>query len=243
MEGKKVNLASLKSTHGSMKFMKHNGLIKKQVRDLLLQKDYTRLVDLCTKHKPFWRELKFSLYDIDKRIKWPAIEAVGKLMKHWWEQGDKERVREYIRNLFWSMNDESGGIGWSSPQAIAEIIVDIPELIDPYGNMMVAHSLEEPFFIKGGLWGIGRLGRQIIEAVDFFRDKVIAVFNSDDAETLGLAAWATGESGFKPALIFLEKLSVRTDPVCIYIEGDFKEKTLGEWAKEAIDKIEKMVKN
>jgi hypothetical protein len=217
--------------------------VKKQVRELLLQKDYTRLVDLCTKYKRFWMELKFSLYDIDETIKWPAIEAVGELMKHWWEQGDKAKVREYIRNLFWSMNDESGGIGWSSPQTIAEIIVDIPELIDPYGNMMVAHSLEEPFFVKGALWGIGKLGELIIEAVDFFRDKVLAAFNSDDAETLGLAAWSMGETGFKPALIFLRKLSIRTEPVCIYIEGEFEEKTLGEWAKEAIDKIEKMVEN
>jgi hypothetical protein len=217
--------------------------VRKQVRELLLQKDYNQLVDLCTKYKRFWMELKFSLYDIDETIKWPAIEAVGELMKHWWEQGDKAKVREYIRNLFWSMNDESGGIGWSSPQTIAEIIVDIPELIDPYGNMMVAHSLEEPFFVKGGLWGIGKLGELIIEAVDFFRDKVLAAFNSDDAETLGLAAWSMGETGFKPALIFLRKLSLRTEPVCIYIEGEFEGKTLGEWAKEAIDKIEKMVEN
>lgn len=217
--------------------------VKEQVRELLLQKDYTLLVDLCTKHKRFWMELKFSLYDIDERIKWPAIEAVGKLMKRWWEEGYEGKVREYVRNLFWLMNDESGGIGWSSPQAVSEIIVNIPELVDPYGNMMVAHSLEEPPLVKGGLWGIGRLGRRIIEAVDFFKDKVLGAFSSDDAETLGLAAWATGEAGFKPAVLFLEKLKVRREPVCIYIESGFYEKPLGEWAKEAIDKIEKMVEN
>ena len=241
MEGKKVNLASLKSTHGSMKFMKHNGLIKKQVRELLLQKDYTRLVDLCTKHRPFWRELKFSLYDIDKRIKWPAIEAVGKLMKHWWEQGDKERVREYIRNLFWSMTDESGGIGWSSPQTIAETIVNIPEILDPYGSMMIAYSIEEPPLMKGGLWGIGRLGKMIADALDFFQDKVPAVFQSADTETLGLAAWAMGEVGFKPALPFLEKILERKETVRIYVEGDFLEKPLGQWAEEAINKISRLI--
>lgn len=204
-----------------------------------MEKDYARLVDLCTKHRHFWMELKFSLYNIDKRIKWSAIEAVGELMKHWWEQGYKARVREYIRNLFWSMNDESGGIGWSSPQTVAEIIVSIPELIDPYGNMMVAHSLGEPFLVKGGLWGIGKLGRLITEAVDFFKDKVLATFNSDDAETLGLASWSMGETVFRPALIFLKKLNLRSEPVCIFIEGNFEEKTVGDWAKEAIDKIEK----
>lgn len=92
-------------------------------------------------------------------------------MQYWWQSRQHERVREFIRNLFWSMNDESGGIGWSSPQTIAEIIVNIPEILDPYGSMMIAHSIEEPPFVKGGLWGIGRLGKMIADAVDFFQDK------------------------------------------------------------------------
>lgn len=214
-------------------------LTKKQVKMLLLKRDFDLLIDFCEKDRHFWRELKFSLYDIDEMIRWPAIEAVGKLMKRWWEKGNEAKVREYIRNLFWSMNDESGGIGWSSPQTIAEIIINIPELIDPYGSMMVAHSLEEPPLVKGGLWGIGRLGKRITEVVEFFKEKVLQVFKIEDPETLGLASWAMGEADFKPALIFLQKLTERIEKASIYIEGDFIEKTLDEWAKEAISKIEK----
>src|SRR3972149_4182745 len=98
MERKKVNLASLK-------FMKHNGLVKKQVRELLLQKDYTRLVDLCTKHKPFWRELKFSLYDIDRRIKWPACQVPWIPIKQPEAVATTFMSTAAIRTLFWSMND------------------------------------------------------------------------------------------------------------------------------------------
>ncbi len=133
--------------------------------------------------------------------------------------------------------DESGGIGWSAPQTIAEIIVNIPELLDPYGSMMIAHAFEEPPLIKGGLWGIGRLGKLSTEAVEFFHDMVLAVFRSEDAETLGLAAWAVGEAGFKPALPFLEKLLERKEKVQIYIKGYFHEKPLGQWTREAISKI------
>ena len=211
--------------------------IKQRVRDLLEQKDYDRLLELCEKDRHFWKELRFSLYDIDERLRWAAIETVAKFMQRWWQAGEKEKVRDYIRNLFWSIMDESGGIGWSASQTIAEIIVNIPELLDPYGSMMIAHAFEEPPLIKGGLWGIGRMGKLSAEAITFFQDIVLEVFRSEDAETLGLAAWAMGEAGFKPALPFLEKLLERKEKVQIYIKGYFYEKPLGQWAKEAISKI------
>ncbi|MEW6416620.1 MAG: DVU0298 family protein [Nitrospirota bacterium] len=211
--------------------------IKQQVKDLLEKRDYDRLLDLCDKDRHFWKELRFCLYDINESIRWPAIEAVAKLMQRWWKSGQKDRVREYIRNLFWSITDESGGIGWSSPQTIAEIIAKIPELLDPYRSVMIAHAFEELPLIRSGLWGIGRLGKEITDAVDFFQGKVLAAFQSEDAETLGVAAWAMGEVGFRPALPLLKKLLERNEHVRIYIEGVFCEKPLGQWVKEAINKI------
>ncbi len=211
--------------------------IKTQVKNLLEQRDYERLLDLCEKDRHFWKELKFHLYDVDERLLWPAIEAVGRLMLQWWENGQQGKVREYIRNLFWSIKDEAGGIGWSAPHTIAEIIADIPELIDPYGSVMIAHAFEEPPLVKGGLWGIGRLGKKVADSVEFFQDRILSSFQIEDAETLGLAAWAIGEVGFKPALPFLEKLKERSEPVRIYIKGDFYEKPLEQWAEEAINKI------
>jgi hypothetical protein len=213
-------------------------LTKKQVEDLLRRRDHAVLVDLCEKDRRFWQEVRFRLYDIDERLRWSAIETAAKLMKRWWNSGREEKVRIYIRTLFWSMTDESGGIGWSSPQTIAEIIVNIPELIDPYGSMMIAHSIDEPPLIKGGLWGIGRLSKKITEAVKFFQDKVLAIFDTKDIEALGLLAWAMGEIGFEPAKPFLERLRMRPEPLRIYMNGDFCEKNLDQWVEEAITKIE-----
>lgn len=212
--------------------------VKQQVRDLLEEKDCKGLIELSEKHRQFWNELRFRLYDIDERLRWAAIECAAKFIQRLWKKGQKEKVRDYVRNLFWSLNDESGGIGWSAPQTIAEIIINIPELLEPYGSIMISHTLEEPFLIKGGLWGIGRLGKQIAESVEFFREKILAAFENDDPEILCLAAWAMGEVGFKQALPFLKKLSEGKERVRIYICGDCHEKSLGEWASEAIAKIE-----
>jgi hypothetical protein len=213
--------------------------IKHQIKDLLEKKNYDRIVELCEKDKHFCQELRFRLYDIDERIRWSAIESVGKFMKRLWETGQEEKVRVYIRTLFWSITDESGGIGWSSPQTIAQIIENIPGLIDPYGSMMIASTLEEPPLIKGGLWGIGLLGKKIADSVNFFKESILEVFKSDDAEILGLAAWALGEASFWPALPFLKELTGRKELMKIYIKGDFIEKPLGEWAREAIINIKK----
>ena len=214
-----------------------NKSVKQSVEDLLRKRDYALLLDLCDKDRSYWQAVRSHLYDLDERVRWAAVETVSKFMQRRWKSGKEEKVRQYIRTLFWSISDESGGIGWNAPQVIAEIVAHIPALIDPYGSMMIAYSIEEPPLIKGCLWGIGRLGKSIVETVDFFREKILAVFEMADAEILGLASWAMGEVGFYPAIPFLEKLSSRSEPVTIYICGDFIDKALGDWVREALRKI------
>ena len=138
------------------------------------------------------------------------------------------------------MNDESGGIGWNAPQTIAQIIIHIPQLLEPYGSMMVVHAFEEPPLVKGGLWGIGRLGERIKDPVSFFQNEIFSqVLKINEPETLGLFAWAMGKVSFKPALPYLKDLLQRTEEVAIYIDGKFYKKPLGKWASEAIKKIKR----
>jgi len=216
-------------------------IVKQQVRRLLNERDHKRLIELCEQDRRAWNELRFRLYDMDEKIRWSGIEAAAQFMKHLWQKGKTGKVREYMRNLFWSLNDESGGIGWSSPQTIAEMIVHMPELLDPFGSMMIAHTLDEPPLVKAGLWGIGRLGERVAESVEFFKDLVLRVFQNDDPETLSLAAWALGEVRYRTALPFLAIIKERKELARIYIDGEFHEKQLGQWAKEAIEKIERAV--
>ncbi len=213
-------------------------LVKQQVKVLLQQRDYGELLRLCQTDRRFWSTLRLYLYETDESLRWPAIEAVAELMKRWWHEGSRERVREYIRNLLWLLNDESGGIGWNAPQTIAETIVSIPQLLEPYGSIMIAYVLEGPTLLKSGLWAIGRLGKRIKEVATLFQDKLLAAFDSNDPETLGLAVWAMGEIDFAPALPFLAMLEDRKELVQVYIDGCFQEKPLGKWAKEATAKIE-----
>jgi hypothetical protein len=208
--------------------------IKQQVKALLTKKDYGEIVRLCHTDKRFWRSLRLFLYETDETLRWDAIETIASLMGKWWHEGKKEAVLEYIRNLLWLLNDESGGIGWGAPETIAETIILIPELLQPYGSMMMAHALEGPPMLNSGLWAIGRLGKRARESIPLFQDRVFAAFDSREPQTLGLAAWAMGQAGFTPALAAVKTLADRKELVRILIDGHFQEKPLGDWAQEAI---------
>jgi hypothetical protein len=207
---------------------------KKQVNELLSKNKPVLLAGLCDRDRDIWREVRFRLYDLDERLRWSAIETAGQLMRLWWQRGQEEKVRNYIRTLFWSLTDESGGIGWSSPQTIAETIANIPEIVDPYGSMMIAYTIDEPPLVKGGLWGIGRLGPIITDAVKSFQDTLLTFFNNEDVEILGLLSWAMGEARVKPSLAYQMSLIGREEPAEIYIGGNFRKKPLGQWARDAV---------
>jgi hypothetical protein len=212
--------------------------IVQEVRSLLLLRDNGTLIDLCEKDRRFWKALRLNLNEGDEVLRHQAIEAVAGLMQRWWQSGRQESVRDYMRRLIWSMTDESGEIGWSAPETMAEIIVHIPELLEPYGSIMIARAFEEPPLVKGGLWGIGRLGKRIGQVIELHQNEILAAFDSDDPEIIGLAAWAMGEAGFAPALPHLKSLQSRKESVQLYIEGDFVEQPLKNWVHEAISKIE-----
>ena len=103
---------------------------------------------------------------------------------------------------------------------------------------MIAYASEGGALLNGSLWAIGRLGKKISKAIAFSQDKVFAAFDSDNPETLGLFAWAMGEAGVTSAVAPLATLKDRGERVRIYIDSHFQEKSLSEWAKEAIVKIE-----
>ena len=53
-------------------------------------------------------------------------------------------VGEVVRRLLWSMNDESGSVGWSAPEAVAEIVVHVPRL-DEYAEVVASSIDLDPF--------------------------------------------------------------------------------------------------
>ncbi|MGD9332958.1 MAG: HEAT repeat domain-containing protein [Desulfobacterales bacterium] len=131
----------------------------------------------------------------DMRLRWRAISGMGVVVSHL-ADAQMESARVIMRRLMWTLNDESGGIGWGAPEAMGDITARHKALADEFGCILVSYIrpdcnfLEHPILQRGVLWGLGRLAHvraeMVVEAVPFIRP----FLDSDDAVHRGLAAWA-----------------------------------------------------
>jgi hypothetical protein len=127
------------------------GLITSKVivRELLTKRDFDGIKTWAQTQRSPQRVLFSLALDDDELTAWRAIEAVGRLAGVYAEH-DLEKVRDSIRRLLWLMNDESGGLGWRSPELIGEILVNVPSLINEFGRLLSSYFKEEPF--ERGTW-------------------------------------------------------------------------------------------
>ncbi len=120
------------------------GRQKAAVRDLLQKRDTGGLETWTKKARNPLRVLSSFLYDDDSLLRWRAIEALGKTAAIE-AKTDLESVRRLLRRFFWMMNDESGNFCRYAPEAIGEILRNVPGLISEYGSLLSPFLVEEPF--------------------------------------------------------------------------------------------------
>lgn len=179
------------------------------------------------------------LYSVDKEIKWRAVTAVGIVVARIAEQ-DLEAARTIMRRLIWSLNDESGGIGWGAAEAMGEIMARQKRLAEEYYRILVSYiredgnRLENESLETGVLWGIGRLAETRPELLRPFARCLLSYLQSTIPDQRGLAAWAFGALGeILPAEI-LESLLEDPFEITIYAEGDFHRCRISELAARLI---------
>ena len=104
------------------------------------------------------------LYSPDPNVKWAAVTAMGAIVTKLADE-DMEAARVVMRRLMWNLNDESGGIGWGSPEAMGEILACHEGLAQEYAHILISYArengnyLEHDMLQRGLLWGIGRLSQ------------------------------------------------------------------------------------
>jgi len=189
--------------------------------------------------------LTACLFRTEERIKWHAVSAIGMLMNELAET-DMEEARSMMRRLLWSMNEESGGIGWGIPEAMAEIMAVNDNHAHEYGHMLISYMREEnylelPALQRGLMWGIGRLSKarpELMLAKD--GDGYLSIYlESVDRLVVGLAARAFGFLKVKDALPYIKLLV--DDPLAVRLYEDYRfvDTTVGRLAQATIEEIEK----
>ena len=187
-----------------------------------------------------------ALCSSNETVRWHAITALGPIVADLADH-DMEAARVVMRRFMWSLNDESGGIGWGAPEAMGEIMACHDTLAEEYVHILVAFMREEGFFLelellqRGLMWGLGRLAQ---EKADLLRTKdavtyLLPYLDSTDAAVRGLAAWALGMLQVKGAISGLEKLSSDPGQVKHYLNRSFVDETVGSLAEKALANIKK----
>lgn len=136
-------------------------------------------------------------YHHDEEVRWRAITAAGVLVEIL-AAHDKEGARIIMRRLMWSLNDESGGIGWGAPEAMGEIMARDETLAREYAQILVSYMdpsgnfLEHEGLQRGLLWGLGRLAEVQPALLHNARPHIPRYLNSRDPVLRGLAARLAG---------------------------------------------------
>jgi HEAT repeat protein len=187
-----------------------------------------------------------ALCSSNETARWHAITALGPIMADLADK-DMEAARVVMRRFMWSLNDESGGIGWGAPEAMGEIMAGHDKLADEYGHMLVAYMREDGFYLElpklqqGLMWGLARL---TMAKPDLLKAKNVVAYllpylDSHDSTVRGLAAWTLGLLHAEEAVAYLEKLVTDPAQVTIFLNRTFVPDTVGSLAHKALANIAK----
>lgn len=182
------------------------------------------------------------LYHDEPAIRWRAVSAMGAVVSRLADE-NLESARVIMRRFMWNLNDESGGIGWGSPESLGEIMARHQILAHEFGCILISYAdpqgnyLEHPVLQQGVLWAWGRLGRQRPKLFKPRADLLISYLQSGDAKLQGLGAWAATPLKADVLAQPLMNLVPISDKVTIYIENEFRARTVGQLAQSALTAI------
>ena len=191
---------------------------------VVLAKDKPRILNLL---------IRFS-YDKETLAGWRAIKAVG-LIAQELVKSDYEYLRNTIRKLRWSLSDESGGIGWSAPELIGEIVCADPyRFADIVPLIADVYTIEEDVFRPGVLYALNRIAESAPDLVAPFMDIINAALTDRKAEVRLHALEAIGKLKGMPGLLIswdtVERLRQDKNEVWVYKDSAFVNMTVGEVA-------------
>jgi len=140
--------------------------LKKDVFRLLIEEDFPEALVRISRlpEKQVINPLFSFLYHGDEIVRWHAVSAMGVVTTGLAEK-NMESARIIMRRLIWNLNDESGGIGWGSPEAMGDIMARSQPIAREFSKILISYALphgnylEHGLLQRGMLWGIQRLSK------------------------------------------------------------------------------------
>jgi len=219
--------------------------LKARVYGALKQEDFRAVfMSLLDEHGPakLLKPLFSAICHSDETVHWHAVTCMGETVRRIADT-DMEGARVVMRRFMWSLNDESGGIGWGAPEAMAECLALHHGLAAEYTHILVSFMREDGFFLEyeplqaGLMWGIYRLAG--VDAV-LLREKKAPFYQlpyleSPLASVRGLAAAGLGRLRTVSAVEKIKALTGDESGLTLYEDGKLVKASVGELARRALN--------
>lgn len=224
--------------------------VKKEVFELLDQYTPAELSQKLTvfPQTHVINSLFMALCDVRERVKWHAVSCFGEIVATMADT-NVESARIIMRRFLWTLNDESGGIGWGAPEAMAEVMCRCEVLRKEYIHMLISYMqedgeelfqdgnyLELPLIQRGLLWGVGTLcytfpGEMRQRGLDVDLENYL---KSDDWYVRTLALWSLVGLGVTYTSDFVKPFLEDSRSLTLFINGDFREVKVSDICKQLV---------
>ena len=171
--------------------------IKKMAENFLLLKNREEALNELSKlpGKQLAGPLFSFFYSLDDLVRFRSTVAMGELAKRYTNK-KIEDARKLLRRIMWNLNDESGGIGWGSVEAMGEILKRSRTLANEFESILFFYIipgnnfLEHEMLQRGSLWGVGTYLEVKNTPVKIVIHALMRFLDSDDPVKRGYAARA-----------------------------------------------------
>jgi hypothetical protein len=212
--------------------------VKKHLRQLLEARQIEQIVDLAGRQKRVLGILLSLTFDAEPLIAWRAVEAMGAAAARIADD-DPDYVREHLRRLRWLISDESGGICWHAPEAMAEIVRRRAGMFHEHIAIIVyLLRVMEPedlaHFRAGILWAIGRLGDIAAGDVEAVLPSITACLDDPDPQIRGTAVWCLAQFRRTEFLQARSDLLSDEGTLALYLDGHLVSRSVAELMRQAL---------
>lgn len=186
-------------------------------------------------------------------LRWRSLAMMGPLVSRI-ADARMEDGRVIMRRLMWNLNEESGALGWGSPEAMGAILASHHGLAKEFHRILASYTFDpegcEANFIdhaplrRGAYWGLGRLAEVYPDlAINGLPGLLLALDlqrtgeDRNDPTARGYVAWALGllgRRGGADALEALQKLSQDTETLELFRNRRIETISVGALACEGL---------
>ncbi|MEF8822908.1 MAG: hypothetical protein V5B78_01515 [Desulfohalobiaceae bacterium] len=219
--------------------------IKAHLRRILADEDwvenFTRLISEIPPQRTI-SPLFAALFSKLRIMRWHAVSCFGIAASELAAE-NTEQVRIVLRRCTWSLNDESGGIGWGAPEAMAEILASVPRIAEEYASILVSfvlereeacNYLEHSPLREGAYWGIARLAQARPELIAPWQEYLLQAIDCETSPfILGTSALIITSPGFNTSWTrqTLKKIESQEESIILYWNRAFWNVAVGDLAR------------